>query len=211
VKALSDLSFWHPNVMNHSWNGHANTCDYENYSQLLDKSTRTDQILHVVSAGNSNEANCSNVQAPATGKNVIAVGGTESITQAWPNDTNLVDPNNPIDTTPWNYYISDQDTRNIASFSGKGVDFNTTLLKPDLVAPALRITGPLSRYSPWNSSNGVFCNMNIASYSDSGVTYGFTAVQALQHRSFRGLRPWFGNGTATSTARIRPPQWRKPC
>ena len=79
------------------------------------------------------------------------------------------------------------------------------MLKPDVVAPGLRLTGPLAR-SGWETCspppcNGVFCNKNIASYAITNppftLRYGMTAGTSFAAPVVTGmaavLRRWFAN------------------
>jgi Subtilase family len=69
------------------------------------------------------------------------------------------------------------------------------LVKPDLVAPAVRVTGPVSRdaAADWCAQHGVFCNEAIA--APEGVTYGFSAGTSFAAPAVAGaaavVRKWY--------------------
>lgn len=194
--ALGVLAPWGPNVINHSWNGPA--CAYTAISQRLDIHTRTDGVLHTVSAGNTNEASppCGFAREPSTAKNVISVGATENFTlgpsDGWTNNSGV----GYVGTCAWNNYPGDgnQDARHIPTYSGAARGFSTSVLKPDLVAAA-SVTGPLSREQTWRvgNANGVFCNRNIA--APSGIEYGFSAGTSFAAPAAAGaaavVRRWY--------------------
>ena len=154
-------------VFNHSWNMPGAT--YDATSVLLDQATRTlhaaaftfrnNQLLrgsdvsslHVVSAGNTTN-NQDLVQAPATAKNVIAVGATETYNQeiytaGCPN-ANAGNADNP---------------RQIATLSRIG--WSNQRVKPDLVAPGTRMYGLYSSEARCPTT----CNPDL-----TGDTYGDT-------------------------------------
>ncbi len=224
TNALTALATWSPNIINHSWNSGgsgADYCGYENISQLLDIHTRTNSALHVVAAGNSNEANCGTVRAPGTAKNAITAGATENYTlgatNGWSNSSGYTFNSDPTDdyvgTCAYNYFPSAQDGRNISSFSARKA--TNSLVKPELVAPGLRVTGPLSRASTWEvctkpgldgTCNGIFCNKNIA--TGDGIRYGFSAGTSFAAPAVSGaaavLRKWYANISGNPSANPSP-------
>ena len=214
--ALNALAVWGPDVVNHSWNSGGspvNYCGYEDISQLLDQHTRTAGVLHVVAAGNANESGCGFVRAPATAKNAIAVGATENFTLGWQNFKGSTANSNPQDdfvgTCSWNDPPPTQDGRHIPSFSAQARP--GAVQKPDLVAPGLRVTGPVTRETTWErctvpgpdfTCNGVLCNKNIATLE--GVRYGFSAGTSFAAPAVAGaaavVRKWFANITGNPNA-----------
>jgi subtilase family protein len=219
--ALIALAVWSPNVINHSWNS-LGYCGYENYSQLLDQHTRTAGVLHVVSAGNTNETTCGFVRAPATAKNALAVGATENYTlSSWVNNFGYVQDANPVNdyvgTCAWNGLPGTQDARDMPSFSAR--QRAGSVLKPELVAPGVRVTGPVSRDGTWEdctggteppdqdgTCNGIFCNKNIATLN--GVRYGFSAGTSFAAPAVAGAaavaRKWFANISGNPAANPSP-------
>lgn len=177
-------------------------CQYTADSALLDSRTRTKNWLFTVSAGNDatpTGSSCHTVQTPATAKNGIAAGATNNYTPGLLNWTNCP-PGGTCDATrgntcPWNGVQPDvdQDARNIPDFSAYRNP--TSLMKPDLVAPAVRITGPVARNAVniWCSTHGIFCNESIATVE--GVTYGFSAGTSFAAPAVAGAaavaRKWY--------------------
>jgi len=198
-------SQWAPDVANLSWN-YGSCGQYNADAQALDIRTRTQRTLFTVSAGNSDEAvgGCSTVRSPATAKDAIAVGATESYT---PDDT--VWPNQPtnLDICTFNdcavTHGALQNARNIPGYSANaGTSFPNVMLKPDLVAPASRTTGPVTRglTNPPCFTFGVFCNTNIA--TTGGVTYGLTAGTSFAAPAVAGaaavVRKWYNKITGAN-------------
>lgn len=225
TNALAALAVWSPHVMNHSWNTSAGYCGYENLSQLLDQHTRTAGVLHVASAGNANETGeggCRTVRAPATAKNAIAVGATYNFTPTtWLNNSGFIDDGNPVNdyvgVCSWNDPPAAQDARNIPSFSARQA--LKSVLKPELVAPGARVTGPVTRDSTWEdcvggveppeqdgTCNGIFCSKDLATLG--GVRYGFSAGTSFAAPAVTGAaavaRKWFANITGNPTANPSP-------
>ena len=160
------------NVINMSFNdpGTQSGCEYTSGSNFVDAQTRSNGLLFVVAGGNSPEGCAGNyVRSPATGKNVIAVGSSDNFTLAsWSN-------NLATNTCAWNGLPpapTPQDARRIPSFSSRGKP--GSLVKPDLVAPSTRVTGPVSRAGS-QCGAALFCNPNIATFSSPSVTYGMSA------------------------------------
>jgi hypothetical protein len=215
--ALGALSAWAPNIVNHSWNDAPPNCSYLQISQILDISTRTNSILHVVAAGNVPDDGCAYVGAPATSKNAIAVGATENYTlgpsagPGWVNTSGT----GYVSTCPYNYWpssggVSKESARNITSFSASQAP--ATLYKPDLVAPGLRVTGPVTRDNTFTlpplSGNGVFCDPNIGTIG--GISYRFSAGTSFAAPVVSGaaavVRKWYANITSNPSANPSPAQ-----
>ncbi len=199
--AMTALAPFGANVVNHSWNI-TTECAYDSISKYIDENTRTAGILHVAAAGNTVDASpaCSTVRSPGTAKNGIAVGATENFTLNWVNHSGQLYGN----TCAGNYFPATQDGRNIAWFSAQRT--SGSLLKPDVVAPGMRVTGPQAR-TTWTTTNGVFCTTGIASYSIPAnspdpaytLTYGMSAGTSFAAPVVTGvvgiLRKWFANET----------------
>lgn len=85
-----------------------------------------------------------------------------------------------------------EDGRNIPTFSAP--QNPQALIKPDLVAPATRVTGPVSAFPPC-ASNNTFCNSALATLD--GITYGFSAGTSFAAPAVAGagaiVRRWYAN------------------
>jgi len=149
-----------------------------------------DQPATIVFSAGNYAYNCStgaigwdSVSSPAVAKNVIAVGATESYRPAAGNDPPLacrgcVDPG----TTTLNGRPPDEDATDInvvASFSGRGRYFspypgtalaNTTRIKPDLVAPGVRVFSTIP-YNVSQYTSGTAYNACVKFYPDPPATY----------------------------------------
>jgi len=182
-------------------------CQYTMDSLLVDSHTRSQNWLFTIAAGNDTDpggAGCHNVGAPGTAKNGITVGATNNYTPQSLNWTNCP-PNQVcpgqgrVTECLWNGVQADssQDARNIPNFS-RYRDPNS-LVKPDLVAPAVRVTGPVDRnpvgnWCPADSQHrGVFCNESLA--TTEGVTYGFSVGTSFAAPAAAGaaaaVRKWY--------------------
>jgi len=200
-----------PNVLNYS----ANTVSHYGYnadSRALDERTRMHDWLFTVSAGNVVDIQGDPqelwVRPPATAKNVIAVGATENFTNivgssgSWP----LGSGAHP-EECQWSEYspwgppegnFTPEDARNIPSFSAQRRNSLTFTMKPDLVAPGTRVTGPRSRGAPCAS---IFCNDNIDQFfTDTPLlqfNYGFSAGTSWSAPAVAGAaavaRRWYNN------------------
>jgi Subtilase family len=177
------------NIVNFSFNLRADQsgCNYGERSRLVDSYTRSDNWLFTISAGNSPEGdpiNCPYVRDPGSAKNGITVGATMGFVPVGTNGSNA-----PVgNTCDWNG--SAADARDIPSFS---VYRNpAALIKPDLVAPAVRITGPLSTVS---DPCGSTCNNGLD--TQDGVNYAFSAGTSFAAPAVAGaaavVRRWFSN------------------
>jgi hypothetical protein len=204
-----------PHVINYSNNETlSNSCTYTASSQMLDRSAREDNWLFTVSAGNTPDRTCTGgaangTAAPANAKNVLAVGATENDTPAWS------DPASSVNTCPWSRYppstppnYPPEDARNIPTFSPIKLAGNA--LKPDLVAPSVRVSGPVTRAPlcvfdpPFDPS--IFCNPAIA--SGTGFNYGYSAGTSFAAPVVAGaaavVRKWYANVTGNPTASPSP-------
>ena len=107
--------------------------------------------------------------------------------------------NSTANTCAWNTFPSPaQDARRIPSYSAVWRQSPTpgSLVKPDLVAPGTRVTGPVSRgASPCGSA--LFCNANVASFTNPAVTYGMAAGTSFSTPAVTGaaavVRRWYLN------------------
>lgn len=199
--ALGRLKPFAVTVVNMSWNqcggtGANSTCGYTAYSQIVDGNTRKQPRLFTISAGNTPDdagqfpcnTGCQYVRGPATAKNALAVGSTENFTPpTWPN----------MSTTGvclWNGSPAVRDARNIPSFSARRDP--ASMVKPDLVAPGTRISGPVTRATRCLS---IFCNENIAAFDPPAVTYGMSAGTSFSAPAVAGaaavVRKWYQNLT----------------
>lgn len=204
-----------PNVLNYSINN-ISQYGYDADSRALDQRTRMHDWLFTVSAGNVVDIQVPGggqqllwVRPPATAKNVIAVGATENFTNivgssgSWPVGTgDLVEECDWSEYSPWgppegNY--TPEDARNIPSFSAQRRDPLNFTMKPDLVAPGTRVTGPLSR-SAGCGGGSVFCNANIDQFfTGTGLqfNYGFSAGTSWSAPAVAGAaavaRRWYSN------------------
>jgi hypothetical protein len=179
------------NVVNLSWNSAASPdgCTYTPDSQTVDSRTRSNNWLFTISAGNSPQGTpaCPYIRSPATAKNGITAGATMGFVPDGDND--------PLhgDTCNWNGLPADTDARNIPSFSTYRNPAG--LIKPDLVAPATRVTGPVGTYTPRCSAGVAMCNDLLVTLD--GVTYGFSAGTSFAAPAIAGaaavVRSWYSN------------------
>jgi hypothetical protein len=181
------------NVINYSLNAiGSGGCAYTAEAATMDQRTRSDNWLFTVSAGNTVDGGgCPNVRTPGTSKNAITFGATDNFTLNWPNST--ANPRGAF--CDWNWLPPEADARNIPSFSAQAR--SDSVVKPDLVAPGLRVTGPVSRLSTRCStpSVGIFCNENLE--TDGGITYAVTAGTSYAAPAGAGaaavVRRWYAN------------------
>jgi hypothetical protein len=143
-------------------------CGYGLKSRQVDQQTRDSKILSIVSAGNSPEGCADNyVRTPATAKNGISVGSTDNFTLAYRDG-------GTSEICGWDTLAGQQDATHIPSYSARGYGLSTTtVVKPDLVAPSTRVTGPVSigatgciPASTWCSYGGDPPTAGFASYTD---------------------------------------------
>jgi subtilase family protein len=183
------------NVINYSINALGPSgCAYSLDSQRIDQRSRQDSWLFTVSAGNATATEgggCVNVRAPGTAKNALTLGATDNYTLTWANSTSAP----RAEVCDWNWTPPEADARNIPSFSAQGR--SDSVVKPDLVAPGLRITGPVSRQASRcpNAGLGIFCNENLE--VDGGITYGVSAGTSFAAPAAAGaaavVRRWYAN------------------
>ncbi len=178
------------NVINASFNDGSTGCQYSTgLSAQVDSST-LNGYLYTLAAGNSPQGCSGNyVRAPATAKNGISVGSTDNFTLNWSN--NLTG-----DTCAWCDYAPDhsasQDARRIPSYSA--VWDSSSLVKPDLVAPSTRVTGPVSRSSNiCGGAGSILCNSSVA--SPDSITYAMAAGTSFAAPAVAGaaalVRKWY--------------------
>jgi subtilisin family serine protease len=168
-------------------------CSYTANPQAVGNRTRSHNLLAVVAAGNSPEGCAGNYAAsPGTAKNAVTVGSTDNYTIQWTN------PDNPIttNTCAWNGFLppASQDATRVPNYSAVRRPGN--VIKPDLVAPSTRVTGPLARGAPGCASP--LCNANVASFtSPDAVTYGMSAGTSFAAPVVSGaaavVRKWYKN------------------
>ncbi len=190
-----------PNVVNLSLNNvNPGSCGYTADSEVVDRRSRQRQALFTVSAGNTPDycqqamcdpPTCAFVRGPATAKNAIAVGATENFTFPYTDP-----PVPPFRLCDWNRQPSVRDARHIPSFSASR-DTSTTpnsMVKPDLVAPGTRVTGPVTRATRCRL---LFCNAEVQGFPD--VTYGMSLGTSFAAPAVAGaaavVRKWYSNLT----------------
>jgi serine protease AprX len=151
-------------ISNHSWNtGQAN---YDAWAQLLDQRVLDADTVRagaqpmtmVVSAANKGPA-FETVEGPATAKNVIAVGSTQSYR---PVSTSLEPDAPPLNCSPASTLpledalhigkVSDLSSRG-KQFPANGLTVLSTRIKPDVVAPGGRVFSTV----PYNTASTYTC------------------------------------------------------
>jgi hypothetical protein len=195
-------------IVNNSWNDYGNPGVYTADTQTLDRVVRrvdgTDNsgpMAIYFSAGNTDQfaagSGATQVAAPATGKNVVALGGTESY--------------NPIPTPPYarrDAFVNGTSSDNgadIFALSARGVVDNR--VKPDLVAPATAMETPGTRqgFCPFlGGQTGTQIDTTAASPHvwDRGTS--FASPGAVGNAAL--LSTWYRNnhfGAAPSPAMIK--------
>jgi hypothetical protein len=227
-----NTSGWLADVVNHSWNeSGTGSCAYTGTSQQLDLATRTGLSqqsipgstihpqLDVVAAGNTpDEASCTTVRAPATARNVLAVGATYGIAPTCTTWSNLAGGGGGTFalTCPWDFVPSTQDGRAMPTFSAPGT--SSGQLKPDLVAPGVITTGPVSRdflstpcatIPPTGTRPTIFCNTPLDSstycstpYVQYGLSAGTSWAAPIVTGAAAVVRKWYRliNGVDPSPA-----------
>jgi hypothetical protein len=130
----------------------------------------------IVFADSDDGPGSSTVSPPGTAKNVIDVGGTENVRSM----STLNGGNNSLGYDGCDSPDSDADNaNNIVSFSGRGPCFDGRA-KPDLVAPAIHITGGAPQSFPPPSPSGTgsalpcFLTINLDEIGICGVDGGGT-------------------------------------
>jgi hypothetical protein len=197
--ALTNVQAYNPNIVNLSFNDCSGQqpngpCGYDPNSLTVDQRIRSGSLLFTLSAGNNVNDNCNpqnpictHVRGPATAKNGIAVGASENFTYLYANYLGA------IDECRWNNQPQSRDARHIPSFS-QTRDSTSSIVKPDLVAPGTRVTGPVSRATRCFS---VFCNDGIDTVG--GVTYGMSIGTSFSAPAVAGaaaaVRKWYYNLT----------------
>lgn len=191
--AYGRIQPYSPNIVNMSLNDtDAFSCFYTQASYDVDDKTRANSWLYTISAGNTPDAPlpCTDlVRSPGTAKNALTVGATHNYTLFWTASTNREN------TCAWSDFPAVQDARDIPSFSGH--KHATSLVKPDLVAPATRVTGPVGRSALClGLARDVFCNPMVADYGES-LIYGYSAGTSFASAAAAGaaavVRKWYRN------------------
>lgn len=180
------------NVLNISLNAKDSDggCAYlQQWSNVVDNYTRNNGVLFTISAGNSPEGCAGNyVRAPGTAKNGLTLGSTDNFTIDWSSSSF-------VGTCAWcTFPPGVQDARRIPSYSA--VRYPFSVVKPDLVAPSTRITGPITR-SAVPACQTVFCNPNITGASDPAEKYAMVAGTSFAAPAGAGaaavVRAWYTN------------------
>jgi hypothetical protein len=149
-------------ISNNSWGDSDTNGAYNSDSQAYDTLVRDaqpvgstfavagNQEMVIVFAAGNNGPGASTVSPPGTAKNVITVGGTENVrSMSTANGGNNALGNDGCDSPD-----SDaNDANDMASFSGRG-PCSDGRIKPDLVAPAIHITGGAPQSFPPPSPGG---------------------------------------------------------
>ena len=180
------------NVVNASFNVRAvdGGCNYTTaYSRVVDDRTRNNGVLFSLAAGNSTEGcNPNYVRAPGTAKNGLTMGSTDNFTLNWPNGSTA-------GACAWCSFPpagTPQDARRIPSFSA--MRYPTSVVKPDLVAPSARVTGPKSRGGT-SCQAGILCNPNVTGSGDPATTYAMVAGTSFAAPAGAGaaaiVRKWY--------------------
>ena len=210
-QAVQTLAGHGTSVINMSFNDRGNSlygpdqhgCGYGTGSKETDQATRDYGVLAVVAAGNLPQG-CSNnyVRTPATARNAVAVGSTDNFTLDYGDGGS--------DMCDWDRFPPSllppvpQDATRIPDYSARGyptLGGFTTVVKPDLVAPSTRVTGPLSRsINICSGANGILCNSSVdppdglyamsagTSFAAAAVS-GAAAVVRKWHKNLLGGDP----------------------
>jgi hypothetical protein len=205
TSAIARVKTYSPNVVNLSWNqcggtGQNSTCGYTAWSDVLDWKTRKSSMLFTVAAGNTPDdlqpspspcsTGCLFVRGPATARNALAVGASENFALDWSN-------NSTASACEWNEFPDVRDGRHVPSFSARKDP--TSMIKPDLVAPGTRVTGPRTRVTSLCGGTGIFCNVEVASFGPLPLTYGMSAGTSFAAPAVAGaaavVRKWYQNLT----------------
>ncbi len=132
-------------IVSNSWNVFG--YEYNPTTQAYDTAVRdadatmpgNQEMLILFSVGN-NGGQAGTINAPANGKNVIAIGATENVRPTW------------IDGNGCGYGAEDADNaQDVARYSGRG-PVPGGRVKPDLVAPGTHIIGTASTSPHYNGS-----------------------------------------------------------
>jgi len=185
------------NVINSSLNDGSTGCQYSTAKSAQVDSSTLNGYLYTLAVGNSPQGCTGNyVRSPATAKNGISVGSTDNYTLNWSNSLTG-------DTCAWCDYAPDhsvsQDARRIPSFSA--VWDPSSLVKPDLVAPGTRVTGPVDRSSNiCGGASSILCNSSVA--SPDSVTYAMSAGTSFAAPAVAGgaalVRKWYNTNTSSN-------------
>lgn len=221
TSALNSVVSRNVNIVNLSFNTDLEIgCNYGSKAREVDERTRNDNLLFTIAAGNAHtmeSGSCQYVRDPGTAKNAITAGATMNyvpLSLGWPDLAPPVpscDPgaNNCL-THNWSRLNAgvpnvSSDARNIPSFSARKNP--SALVKPDLVAPATHITGPVGVLPPPPPGEptdpdhrcgvlSIFCNESVADYPGT-VRYGYSAGTSFAAPAIAGaaavIRKWYLN------------------
>jgi serine protease AprX len=198
-------------IGNHSWNTAATS--YDSMAQLFDQrvidaaplTTGLQPMTLVVAAGNAGSvATRSTVLSPASAKNVISVGSTQSYrpsppTQsgALPNECTLQSLNTDLFTREANNIAG------VSAFSSRGTPFtplgqvgvrlHTVRIKPDLVAPGGRVTSTV----PYQSATTYVCQTLCRMYWSTGDFHSISSGTSFSAPVVTGIAAlavkWFSD------------------
>jgi subtilisin family serine protease len=146
LTSISATAYGHgARVANHSWGantGGAYTADSQEFDAIVRDAqplvAGNQELVEVIAAGNAGLSGANTVGSPATGKNVIAVGASESVR---PSGTDGCGVTN----------MGADDARDMANFSSRGPT-DDGRIKPELVAPGTHITGSQSHAVGYDGS-----------------------------------------------------------
>ncbi|MCD6726654.1 MAG: S8 family serine peptidase, partial [Solirubrobacteraceae bacterium] len=135
------------------------------------------ELAYVVAAGNDGAAGGGTITTPATAKNVISVGASESVRS--------LDPSlwcGPADSDD-----GANDPQQVAPFSSRGPTADGRI-KPDLVAPGTHVLGARSQIGtpPW-TGDGVCGVLGPFSVASSGTSHAAPVVAGLAAVARRAL------------------------
>ncbi|MCA0350836.1 MAG: S8 family serine peptidase [Chloroflexi bacterium] len=151
-------------ITNNSWGMDSDEGLYDSAAQAYDALTRdassttagNQEMLHVFAVGNSHSEQ--SVDSPASAKNVLAVGATESV-----RDHGIADI--------CGYDVADN-AADIAAFSAAGPTADQRI-KPDLLAPGIHIQAQASQNPGYDGSS--FCSFDPVFYPAGQTTYTWSS------------------------------------
>jgi hypothetical protein len=207
--ALDRVKNYLPTLVNLSWNDFLTGSNgYTADSLTVDQRSRTYGYLFTIAAGNvpdycptghtCSPSAYSYVRGPATAKNAIAVGATENFTPQW--STTATSPATCLWNGSPNLHSATWDARNVPSYSAAKEP--VSMVKPDLVAPGSRITGPISRGFGFCPGSSIFCVSSVASFTSPDVTYSMSAGTSFAAPAVAGaaavVGKWYQNLTGNA-------------
>ncbi|WP_164997839.1 S8 family serine peptidase, partial [Methanolobus psychrotolerans] len=181
-------------IHSNSW-GSENNGRYDGYSYYVDQfSWNHPDMLIIVSAGNDGEdvdidgvIDPDSLNTPATAKNCIAVGASESERgdtfssgsySTWGTRWASLFPTNPI----YSDYMAD-DSEGIAAFSSRGPT-DDGRIKPDIVAPGTFIISTKSSQASWYDWGALSENPNYAYMGGTSMSAPIVAGAAALVREY---------------------------